>query len=549
MKMLPNYARILQQQPPSAARKNAFPVGTFRKLAPETPPRSHYTRRLCAPHLVAAVAETSPDATALSHGSVSITYAELDMRSNQLASFLRSLGVGPDAPVAICLERSFDYAIATLAVWKAGGAYLPLDPESSAEYREFIIQDAQVQVLITHSAVDFRDGFSKARYVVDLDSSAGLIAREQTVCPIPNLKRDNLACISYTSDSMGEPIGIEVTHGNLLNLIFWHRRTFAVTAADRASHLAGPACDAAMWELWPYLTAGATVALTDERARTSPVMLRDWLVAHEITMAFVPAMLAEPMLAAQWSPNCNLRFLLAGAETLHRYPASDLPFTVINNYGPSECTVVATSGAVTPAGSDRTLPPIGASIANTQIYLLDEKQRRVPNGAVGEIYIGGTGVARGYRNRPALTAEKFLPNPFVTSVTEVNQAQDARMFRTGDLGCQLPDGRIAFRGRVENHAEIRGHRIDLDEITSVLQRHPRVDSCAVAVIEGAVREQCLVAYVVPDNGTPALRTSELREFLAHRLPSFMVPALFTTVSELPLDSNGRLDRAALSSIA
>jgi amino acid adenylation domain-containing protein len=452
--------------------------------------------------------------------------------------------------VAICLERSFDYAITALAVWKAGGAYLPLDPQWPVEHREFILQDAQVQVLITHSAVDSRDGFSKARYVVDLDASAGLIAREQTVCPIPNLKRDNLACIVYSSDSAGQPTGVEITHGNLLNLIFWHRRTFAVTAADRGSHLVGPACDSAMWELWPYLTSGATVAFADETVRTSPDMLRDWLVAREITMAFVPAALAEPMLAAHWPQDCNLRFLFTGADTLHRYPASHLPFTVINTYGPAECTVVATSGAVKPTSSDRTLPPIGASIANTHIYLLDENRRRVRNGIVGEIYIGGAGVARGYRNRPALTAEKFLPNPFVTSISpEVNQAHDARMFRTGDLGCLLPDGRIAFRGRVESHAEIRGHRIDLDEITSVLQRHPRVDSCAMAVIGDADREKRLAAYVVADNGSPALKTSELREFLAHRLPASMVPAVFVGVTELPLDSNGRLDRSALPFVA
>ena len=402
------------------------------------------------------MAETSPHATALSHGSARITYAELDMRSNQLAAFLRSLGVGPDAPVGICLDRSFDYAIAALAVWKAGGAYLPLDPRGPVEHRESILKDAQAQVLITHSAVDSRDGFapgrlSRVRYIVDLDSSAGLIAREETVCPIPDLKRDNLACIVYTSDSMGQPIGVEITHGNLLNLIFWHRRTFGVTPADRASHLEGPACDAAMWELWPYLTAGATVVLADETVRTPPDVLRDWMIAREITMAFVPATLAEPMLAAHWPQDCNLRVLLTGADTLHRYPASHLPFTVINNYGPAECTAVATSGAVKPTGSDRTLPPIGAPIAHTHIYLLDENRLRVPDGAVGEIYIGGTGVARGYRNRPALTAEKFLPNPFVKlveSVTLASPMQDPRMFRTGDLGCLLPDGRIALCGRV-----------------------------------------------------------------------------------------------------
>jgi amino acid adenylation domain-containing protein len=454
--MIPNRRKTLQQPHPSVARQNAPHAPTPRNLAPETPPRSHCTRRLCAPHLVAAMAETSPNATALSHGSARITYAELDVRSNQLAAFLRSLGVGPDAPVALCLERSFDYAIAALAVWKAGGAYLPLDPQGPIEDREFILKDAQVQVLVTHSSVVSRDGFSKARYIVDLDSSAGLIAREQTVCPIPNLKRDNLACIVYAPDSKGQPnssgqpIGIEVTHGNLLNLIFWHRRAFGVTAADRASHLADLTSDAAMWELWPYLTAGATVALADETVRTSPDLLRDWMLAREITMAFVPAALAKPLVASRWPQDCHLRFLFTGADTLRRYPASDLPFTLINTYGRAECSVAAISVAATPAGSDRTLPPMGAPIANTRIYLLDENQQRVPDGAVGEIYIGGPAVARGYRNRPALTAVKFLPNPFAPSAKlGASPAQEARMFRTGDLGCLLPDGRIALCEHVE----------------------------------------------------------------------------------------------------
>jgi non-ribosomal peptide synthetase component F len=266
------------------------------------------------------------------------------------------------------------------------------------------------------------------------------------VCPIPNLKRDNLACIVYASDSTGQPDGVEVTHGNLLNLIFWHRRTFGVTATDLAGHLAGLASEAAMWELWPYLTAGATVALADDTVRTSPDLLRDWILAREITMAFVPAALAEPMLAADWPRGCDLRFLFTGADPLRRYPASNLPFTVINTYGSAECTVVAISGAVTPAGSDRTLPSMGAPIANTNVYLLDQNQQRVPDGAVGEIHIGGNGVARGYRNRPALTAEKFPPNPFVKSDSPM---QGARMFRTGDLGCLLPDGRIALCERDE----------------------------------------------------------------------------------------------------
>lgn len=536
--MQPNHSQALpQQSSPFPVRQNEAPKLMLKNATQtgDAPARSNCARRLCVPHLVTTAAQANPGAIALSEGSAKLTYAELDARSNQLAAYLRSLGVAAEVPVGICLERSFDYVIAALAVWKAGGAYLPLDPQWPAERREFILEDAGAPVLITRAPLATR-----ARYIVDLDTNAPGIARESAMLPPLATKREHLAYIIYTSGSTGQPKGVEVTHGNLLNLIFWHRRVFGVNQADRASHLAGLGFDAAVWELWPYLTAGASIALADDTVRTTPDLLRDWIVARGITMAFVPTTLVEPMLTANWSQECNLRFLLTGADTLHRFPSSDLPFTVINNYGPTECTVVATSGAVRPQTSDRTLPPIGAAISNTQIYLLDENQKPVEAGAIGEIYIGGTSVARGYRNRPELTAERFLTNPF-------SPATDARMYRTGDLGCLLPDGQIAFRGRVDGQEKIRGHRIEPDEITSVLQRHPRVASCAVVAMADSEGEKRLVGYVVT-RSQPAcvpLDSAELRDFLARQLPDFMIPSAFVGLDELPLNANGKLDRAAL----
>ncbi len=464
-----------------------------------------------------------------------MTYRQLDSRSNCLAGYLQSLGVKPEVPVGICLERSFDYIVAALAVWKAGGAYLPLDPKWPVERREFILEDAQAPVLITRS-----DLACRARYVVDLDAASVTIEREQESFPAPAIQRDTLAYIIYTSGSTGKPKGVEITHGNLLNLIFWHRRVFGVTSDDRASHLAGLGFDAAVWELWPYLSVGASIAIVDDTVRTSPDELRDWISARDITMAFVPAIIAEPMLAASWPESCQLRFFLTGADTLHRFPSRDLPFTVINNYGSTECTVVATSGAVRPTSSDRTLPSVGAPIANTQIYILDENRQPVPAGMTGEIYIGGSSVARGYRNRAKLSREKFVNNPFADTA-------DGRMYRTGDLGCLRPDGQIAFHGRIDGQEKIRGHRVEPDEIASVLDRHPRVASCAViAITHGG--EKKLAAYVVLNevgNNGPALEASELYDFLSRQLPQFMVPSLFAQLSELPLNSNGKLDRAAL----
>ncbi len=338
-------------------------------------------------------------------------------RAELLARHLTGLGVGPEVVAGISLERSFEYAIAVLAVWKAGGAYVPVDLNWPEERRAFVLEDARAAVTIGQGLkVDVRR---------TLERSASV-----------EITRENLAYIIYTSGSTGKPKGVEVTHGNLLNLVFWHRRAFGVTAADRASQVAGLAFDATVWELWPYLSAGASVVLADETTRTSPELLREWLAAEGVTIAFVPTALVEPMLTAAWPKKTALRYLLTGADTLHRYPSAGLPFQLVNNYGPTECTVVATSGIVNPS-TDSSRPSIGSAIANTQIYLLNENRQPVAAGETGEIYIGGTSVARGYRNQPELTAERFVANPFSPAV-------DARMYRTGDRARGCPTGRSRF---------------------------------------------------------------------------------------------------------
>jgi len=446
---------------------------------------------------------------ALRMGAARLTYGQLNARAEELARRLRSLGVGPEVVVAICLDRSFDYVIATLAVWKAGGAYLPVDLEWPQERRGLVLEDARAAVVI----------------------SRGLkveVLRETAAAAVGEITRESLAYIIYTSGSTGRPKGVEVTHGNLLNLVFWHRRTFGITAADRGSHVAGLAFDAAVWELWPYLSAGASVTLADETTRRSPDLLRAWLAAENVTISFVPTALAEPMFQGQWTTTM-LRYLLTGADTLHRYPAAGLPFQLVNNYGPTECTVVATSGVVKPASNPQK-PGIGTAIANMQIHLLNEKQEPVAAGETGEIYIGGTGVARGYRNQPELTAQKFIT------------VEGGRMYRTGDLGALMPDGQIAFHGRLDNQEKIRGNRIEPDEIVSVLARHPKVATAAVAGV-GVNGNKQLVAYIVPAGQAP--RSSELREFLARVLPEYMIPSAFVKLAALPLTSNGKLDRAAL----
>ena len=483
-------------------------------------------------------AEATPEAIAISAGGAKMTYAELADRAMRLAAYLKELGAGLETPVGICLERSFDFVVSSLAVLAAGAAYLPLDPSWPDARLEKILSDAQAQLIISRGALAARvEGMTPQ--TIDLARADRAIGDAPPLTGPVTVKRENLAYIIYTSGSTGEPKGVEVTHGNLLNLIFWHRRAFGITSRDRASHLAGVGFDAAGWEVWPHLTAGATVLPADEQVRTSADLLENWLVKEHITIAFVPTIMAESMLGHAWPAATSLRYFLTGGEALHRHPAPGLPFTVVNNYGPTECTVVATSGVLkAPEGTEghEAAPTIGKPIAHTQIRILDEAGEPVGAGQVGEIYIGGTSVARGYRNNPQLTVERFVPDPS-------NPTPGGRMYRTGDLGCFLPDGQIAFRGRVDSQEQIHGHRVEPDEVVCALNRHAAVAASAViAQSHGCAKS--LVAYVVPRDST-APSASGLREFLAATLPHYMIPATFVRIPALPFTSSGKLDRRAL----
>jgi amino acid adenylation domain-containing protein len=500
-------------------------------------------RRLSVAGLMLEAARVNPETIALSAGACAMTFGELAAQSTRLASYLIELGAGPDVPVALCLERSFDFIVSALAVLLSGAAYLPLDPTWPVTRLRTILDDAQAPLVISRGALAKLAAANGTRSI-DLDTAAGAIERCDSLAEPVAITRDKLAYIIYTSGSTGQPKGVEVTHGNLLNLIFWHRKTFAITAGDRATHLAGVGFDAAVWEIWPHLTSRATVVLVDEQTRTSADLLRDWLVKERITVAFVPTILAESMLAHSWPAETRLRYLLTGGEALHRYPAPGLPFTVVNNYGPTECTVVATSTVISADGSAELpalLPPsIGKPIAHTQIRIIDEEGRPVAPGQVGEIYIAGNGVARGYRNKPETTSQRFLQDP-------LNPNPGSRMYRTGDLGCLLPDGQIAFRGRVDSQEQIHGHRVEPDEIVCALNRHPAVAGSAVVAL-GQAGSKSLVAYVVPRETpleTAPLSASGLREFLSASLPHYMVPSTFVRISALPFNSNGKLNRGAL----
>jgi amino acid adenylation domain-containing protein len=479
----------------------------------------------------------TPDAVALGAGAEVVNYRDLNVRANRLAHYLRSLGAGPGKLVALCLERTVGLVVAALGVLKTGAAYLPLDPTYPAERLSFILNDSQAPLLVTEagSADRLPPG---GRRVVGLDRDAETIASFPEAAPEVDAKVSDSAYVIYTSGSTGRPKGVQITHDSLLNLVFWHRRAFVVESADRAALQASPGFDASVWELWPYLTAGASVHLPDEAIRSDAERLRDWLIAQRITITFLATAMAERIIALAWPCQTPLRMLLTGADTLHRHPSPSLPFVLVNNYGPTECTVVATSGVVPPTQSAEGEPPtVGRPIANTQVYLLDQHMRQVPIGVTGEVYIAGKGLALGYLNQPELTGEKFVANPF-------SSAPGSRLYKTGDLARYLPDGQIAFVGRADDQIKLRGYRIEPSEIVDVLDRYPAIQASQVVRRADDAGENRLVAYLVL---APAaqLTNAELRDYLRAHLPEYMVPGVFVVLDSLPLTSNGKVDRDML----
>jgi len=494
----------------------------------------------CVHDLVQLQASATPDSIALVSGNRHVTYGELNARANQLAHRLRSLGIGPDVPVGLCMERSVELPIAALAILKAGGAYLPLDPTYPARRLSMLLEDSGTPVVVTQPGVAGKLPAGKWETIV-LDGDGLDSGFDSSVSPVANTKPENLAYIIFTSGSTGRPKGVQITHGSLNNLVNWHQRAFNVSPVDRATLLASPGFDAAVWEIWPYLASGASLFVVDEAVRTAPGALRDWIVRTGITISFLPTVLAESMIGLQWPPEGQFRVLLTGADTLRHYPPHDLPFALMNNYGPTECTVVATSGRIYPEEiSDKRsneLPSIGWPIDGVSVYVVDEHLQRVPGGTAGELLIGGRGVGRGYLNAPELTAEKFLPDLF-------GGDSGARLYRTGDLGRFLPDGQIAFMGRLDDQIKVMGHRIEPNEIVTVLNRHPEIEASFVCTYSDPSGDQRLVAYVVPATDvTP--KPGDLRSYLGSYLPSHMLPSAFVQLDRLPLSPHGKLDRAAL----
>ncbi len=486
--------------------------------------------------LFEAQAERDPQALAVASEEVTMSYGELNSKANQVAHYLQKLDVGPEIVVGVLMERSAEMLIALLGILKAGAAYLPIDPSYPRQRQVWMLHDSGARALMMKDWP--AEGFPDYQgHLISLDILGGSIEGESTLNPRSEIQIGNLAYIIYTSGSTGNPKGVAITQGALLNLIFWHQSFYEVTPADRATQVAGVGFDASVWELWPYLTAGASVHLPDEETRLAPALLRDWIVGQGISITFLPTPLAEQLLPLVWPADLTLRALLTGGDRLHKYPERSLPFKLFNNYGPTENTVVTTSGLIRPEQANGRAPSIGRPIANTEIYLLDRDLQPVPVGIAGELHIGGKSLARGYLESPELTAQKFIPHPFSAQA-------GVRLYRTGDVGRYLVNGEIEFIGRRDEQVKVRGFRIELGEIEATLRSHPQIRDAAVTFQEHLAEHKQLVAYVVAPK-RPAPSGNELRDYLKERLPEYMIPAAYVLLDALPVTANGKVDRRAL----
>jgi amino acid adenylation domain-containing protein len=480
-----------------------------------------------------AQAELTPQALAVREGDCRITYAELDARANRLARRLCDAGVGIGVVVAIAMERSIETAISMLGIMKAGAAFLPLDIGHPTERLTYILEDSGTALILFRDQDRLPDFGDHPSLEVGAASLSG--------CDTPDRPRvvviDALAYVIYTSGSTGRPKGVEVEHRSLVNMVAWHRRNLGMRPSDITLQLAGAAFDATQLEWWSALTTGASVHVVDDDTRLSPAALAEWMAQEGVTVAFMPTPLGEAFMAEPCARQGALRLLYVGGDALRNVPA-DLPYVVHNYYGPTESTVVCTSGRVEATGTGAPAPGIGYPIAGTRIYLLNAAGQRVPVGEVGELYVGGNGLARGYRNRPELTAQRFVSDPF-------SAEPRARMYATGDRARYRVDGCLEFIGRTDDQVKIRGYRIELGEVQGALAALPAVRAAAVQLSSDG--EPRLLGYVELEPGSAA-RAEDLLADLSRWLPHYMLPAGLRILDRMPIDRNGKVDGPGLRAL-
>lgn len=495
------------------------------------------------PAVFARQAARVPDALALRWDDLELTYRELDERSNRLAHYLRGLGVGVETAVGLYFDYSADWVVGALATLKAGGYYVPLDPAYPTDRLVAMCTDAAVKVLLLHSHLDATLAYPRAARV-PLDTAATAVAAMPTTAPPVVLGPDNLAYVMFTSGSTGRAKAIGVTHRNVI------RTVCGTTYVDfQPTDVMGQASnisfDAATLEAWGALLNGIPLVGLRKADVLDAQRLRTVLVEKGITLFFLPAALAKQIVSQLPDTFASLRYLLSGGEqadlhTIQRMLRHGPPANLINPYGPTETTVFAIVYRCNDMSDDETYVPIGFPIDNTTAYVLDTYLRPVPVGVVGELYVGGAGVARGYMGQSDLTAEKFVPDPF-------SDQPGARLYRTGDLGRYRPNSMIDFLGRVDRQVKIRGFRVEPAEIENSLLRSGLIREVSVQVGVDRSGDQVLTAYVIP--AADPLEVEQLREYARVRLPVYMVPGSFVVLPSFPLNANGKLDTRALARLS
>ena len=501
--------------------------------------QTHYPKDKCIHQLFEEQVEKTSDAVAVVFDEQKLTYRELNNRANQLAHHLQNLGIQPEDLVGICVERSLEMIVGLLGIMKAGGAYVPLDPTYPTERLAYMLEDAQVRVLLTQER--FVEGLpANKSKVICLDANWEEISQHNQDNPLKVVSSNHLAYINYTSGSTGKPKGVAVVHRGVIRLLFGIDYVH-LDATQRLLQMAPISFDAATFEIWGALLQGGRCVLFPERVPTAK-NLRATIETHGITILWLTSALFNSIIDDDPEALSPIQQLLTGGEALSvahvKNALKALPSTqIINGYGPTESTTFTCCYSIPKylKGTEQSIS-IGRPISNTQVYLLDSHLQPVPIGVPGELHIAGDGLARGYLNHPELTAEKFIPNPF-------SHEPDARLYKTGDIARYLPDGNIEFIGRIDHQVKIRGFRIELGEIEAVLSQHPQVQKTVVIAREYQPGNKRLVAYFV--SNSEQLISDELRSFLKTKLPDYMVPSAFVQLDKLPLTPNGKVDRCAL----
>lgn len=505
--------------------------------------RARDGRYTAVPERIAAWTARRPAAIAVVDRCQAVTYAELGHRTDTMVNRLRQLSVQPEEVVAVYLERSVDCVVAAAAVLMAGAAYVMLDVRQPAAWTRRLLTDSSARVIITCPTL--WESLTGPDIVMPLDITAvdrplpSDASRSEIVRQDP-IAGNALAYVSYTSGSSGTPKGVLVEHAGLTNLVDWYLDRYQVGPGDRITQLARPSFDAFALEVWPCLSGGATLHIVEPALLTAPVNLRDWIWRTGITVTFIPTPLAEQLLDLSWPEDDSnrLRDMLVGGDRLSGHPPATLPFRLHNNYGPTECTVVATSCEVLRGGPQHEPPPIGEPIPGVTAYVLDERRQLVDNGTPGELHLGGVGVTRGYLGSANEQSNQFWADPFC-------EEPGARLYATGDLVQRSLDGQLHFLGRIDDQIQVRGFRVEPAEVESVLLRHPAVGRAAVVARKHGGEAQ-IVAYVVPRGDS--IDSTLVRQFLDTELPDYMVPAAVVPVAELPVTERGKLDRRALSEL-